>query len=415
MSSPFTLPSGPNKDQDRSARTNPGAAGSQPEKPETKPGKPQAQSGNSQPQSGRPEGNTPWSRSGASADQTSPAFQAPVSQPHNSRPQPDHNQQFTQGNQGQQQQGPQGSQGGMGPYTGANYNPYQRQGTTQTGKKDLNYVGIAGIAVAVIGIILAFFKPTIIAAWLCILIALALVVAGFIVKNKERKTVIGALVLTGILGLTAIFTTGKALMDAGLASISYRPHNDTHYSEKADPSQKADEDSSDDAVPSKEDGKDDADQDKKSASKSVGTRANPYKLGQDVETTEWVIKINSFKRNADKEVLAANRFNEPPADGNEYAIANVTAKYKGSADPQHPDEAGIPSLLRVTFVAEDGKSYNRTSHVIVYDSTRNGSGELYEGGTATFNEVIEVPKGAKGVITMRPSYDEDPVFIKVQK
>ena len=69
----------------------------------------------------------------------------------------------------------------------------------------------------------------------------------------------------------------------------------------------------------------------------------------------------------------------------------------------------------MTFVAEDGKSYNRTSHVIVYDSTRNGSGELYEGGTATFNEVIEVPKGAKGVITMRPSYDEDPVFIKVQK
>ena len=51
----------------------------------------------------------------------------------------------------------------------------------------------------------------------------------------------------------------------------------------------------------------------------------------------------------------------------------------------------------------------------MYDSTRNGSGELYEGGTATFNEVIEVPKGAKGVITMRPSYDEDPVFIKVQK
>ena len=371
-----------------------------------------------------PDANADKNNSGGTGNQQqgSSPFQNPGSQgqgyPQNA-PQGYGQQGYSNQGQGYYQSSPQGygqPQSGyyQAPQQGGPIYPGQQNRQPEV-KKERNNIGIAGIAVAVIGIILAFFKPTIIAAWLCILIALALVVAGFIVKNKERKTVIGALVLTGILGLTAIFTTGKALMDAGLASISYRPHNDTHYSEKADPSQKADEDSSDDAVPSKEDGKDDADQDKKSASKSVGTRANPYKLGQDVETTEWVIKINSFKRNADKEVLAANRFNEPPADGNEYAIANVTAKYKGSADPQHPDEAGIPSLLRVTFVAEDGKSYNRTSHVIVYDSTRNGSGELYEGGTATFNEVIEVPKGAKGVITMRPSYDEDPVFIKVQK
>ncbi|MDK6900539.1 hypothetical protein, partial [Streptococcus agalactiae] len=77
-------------------------------------------------------------------------------------------------------------------------------------KKERNNIGIAGIAVAVIGIILAFFKPTLPIAWLCVLVALILTVAGFIVKGKERKTAIGAAVATLLLIIATIAMTSIA-------------------------------------------------------------------------------------------------------------------------------------------------------------------------------------------------------------
>ena len=82
-----------------------------------------------------------------------------------------------------------------------------QQNRQPEGKKERNTTSIVGIAVAVIGIILAFFKPTLIIAWSCILAALILTVAGFIVKGKERKTAIGAAVATLLLIIITITMT----------------------------------------------------------------------------------------------------------------------------------------------------------------------------------------------------------------
>src|SRR5699024_7560735 len=61
------------------------------------------------------------------------------------------------------------------------------------------------------------------------------------------------------------------------------------------------------------------------------SRENPVPLGTTVSGDEWDVTVVGFDAEADDEVLAANSFNEPAADGYTYAVAEVEVLYVGES------------------------------------------------------------------------------------
>ena len=198
-----------------------------------------------------PDANADKNNSGGTGNQQqgSSPFQNPGSQgqgyPQNA-PQGYGQQGYSNQGQGYYQSSPQGygqPQSGyyQAPQQGGPIYPGQQNRQPEV-KKERNNIGIAGIAVAVIGIILAFFKPTLPIAWLCVLVALILTVAGFIVKGKERKTAIGAAVATLLLIIATIAMTSIAafkMFDPDKMNWTYTQNiNGTHKEYTHDPNGK---------------------------------------------------------------------------------------------------------------------------------------------------------------------------------
>lgn len=122
---------------------------------------------------------------------------------------------------------------------------------------------------------------------------------------------------------------------------------------------------------------------------ATGTRANPAEPGVDTLTFSeqgdavWEVSLGAATLDAWPVVQAENQFNDPPQEGFQYVLLPVTATYRG-------DDTGLPWIeIDVSFVAPDGRSFDRAS-AVVPDSLTDVA-ELYEGGTGTGNVLFEVP------------------------
>jgi hypothetical protein len=67
------------------------------------------------------------------------------------------------------------------------------------------------------------------------------------------------------------------------------------------------------------------------ASGTVGTRGNPYPIGETVTIGEWDIVVTGAVQDATAEVLAENSFNETPAEGRQFFMVGIEATYNGEA------------------------------------------------------------------------------------
>jgi hypothetical protein len=63
----------------------------------------------------------------------------------------------------------------------------------------------------------------------------------------------------------------------------------------------------------------------------VGTRGNPYPIGETIAVGEWDITITGVAEDATAEVLTENSFNEVPADGRQFFMVGIEATYNGEA------------------------------------------------------------------------------------
>ena len=63
----------------------------------------------------------------------------------------------------------------------------------------------------------------------------------------------------------------------------------------------------------------------------VGTRGNPYPIGETIAVGEWDITVTDVAEDATAEVLAENSFNEVPADGRQFFMVGIEATYNGDA------------------------------------------------------------------------------------
>jgi hypothetical protein len=129
-------------------------------------------------------------------------------------------------------------------------------------------------------------------------------------------------------------------------------------------------------------------------------KENPASLTDEVITEDWQISVVDFKRGEEAWKMAnkANQFNDPPADGMEYIVFRIKARYIGTSDNGEKidvssfDTTGSKSVL-----------YDLPS-VVAPDPQLDTN--LYPGGEAVGWVVLQVAKNETGVILIfNPVFD----------
>lgn len=121
----------------------------------------------------------------------------------------------------------------------------------------------------------------------------------------------------------------------------------------------------------------------------AGKRSNPVAVGDtkvvdisiyDNESNEYAgkaeITVNSVTRGEEawKEIQSTNEYNEEPAEGQEYLMADVTVTL---LDAETEDYAWFMDAMNFSFIGSDGSPYEWTSVVVEPEL----SGEIYAGGS----------------------------------
>ncbi len=134
------------------------------------------------------------------------------------------------------------------------------------------------------------------------------------------------------------------------------------------------------------------------------TRSDPLPLGSEFRGEEWSITITGVTRGDEAAQLAAeaNRFNDPPAPGYEYLIADITLTNISTEDDAK--SASFAVDLRVT----GDKNTLYSSAMVV--PPKPFEGEVFPGGTAEGQKVFEVPSDEKNlqfVVSESLSFDSE--------
>ncbi|WP_425310430.1 DUF4352 domain-containing protein [Ammonicoccus fulvus] len=263
-------------------------------------------------------------------------------------------------------------------------------GAPQPPKKP-NVVAIAALVVAVLAFLFSVIEGAYLVGWILIPIALVLSIVALVQKFQPKKLAITALIVSIIAGIAApiafLASAARAFNDSfGGTEVTAAPPG------QSAPAQSGDAATTGGAEPD--------------ASGEQGTRTNPYPLGTAISSKDWTVTVNSFEADATKKVLAENEFNKQPADGNTYAMANVTVTYIG-------ETSGTPFEINVSYVTASGNTVN------TYDATVLGpdelpSNELYNGASATGNIFLQIPKDDAGALRVRPGFIADEVFVAIK-
>jgi len=131
---------------------------------------------------------------------------------------------------------------------------------------------------------------------------------------------------------------------------------------------------------------------------TAGTRDNPVSVGTPIMLTDgWRITVVSTIPNATVQVLALNRYNEPPAASHQFFIARVSAAYTGQGS------AHFDGTYRLRAVGASAVSYSTFSDACgVYPDEISGA-EVFSGGTITGNVCWSVLSSDLGTLVM---YDQ---------
>ena len=255
-------------------------------------------------------------------------------------------------------------------------------------KKKLNVVGLIALVTAALGFIFACMPGALIVGWILLPIAFVLALVSLFLRDKPKGMGITALILSivgTIVGAVVFFAVVGSSIDNALGS------GDTKV-----------------VAPSGEAGATDGAAD---PAAEAGTRENPHPIGSVIESDDWRIVVNSVSLAATDAVVAANQFNDPPAEGSEYILVNYSATYIGD-DPN----GQMPAFVSVEYVTADGRTVNAFAKSVSEPDPIDTTSALYKDGTATGNEAFEVPTATagQGVLAVRPGMLADKVFVAVQ-
>lgn len=263
------------------------------------------------------------------------------------------------------------------------------------GKKQRNVLGLIALIAAVVGFIFACIPGALIVGWVLLPIAFILALVSLFLKDKAKGMGITALILSivgTIVGFVVFFTVVSASVDEAFGS------GDTTVVEP----------SADAAAESAPEGET---VEEEPATAAEGTRETPYPIGSVIENEEWRVVVNSVTLGATDAVMAANEFNEAPAEGSEYVLVNYSTTYIGDdADGQ------TPAFVTLAYVTAEGTTVNSYDSLAMPPEPMDSMSTLYTDGTATGNTVFEVPTATagEGVLAITPGLLGDKVFVAVK-
>ena len=214
-------------------------------------------------------------------------------------------------------------------------------------------------------------------------IGLILSIVAFFLKGAKWPAITGLIlaVVGGIIGSIVLVGT---LIAAGVQAIDEM--SDTTVSESP---------------------QDDADEDADAGSGEVGSRENPAALGSTISGDEYDVVVNTVTLDATEDILAANPYNEAPAEGTTYALINATVTYKG-------EDSGYAAMVMFDYVTADGEVVSSTDALVLPPEPALALQEIYTDASATGNVVLQVPVGDDGLLRVTPGILSDEVFVAVQ-
>jgi hypothetical protein len=270
---------------------------------------------------------------------------------------------------------------GTQPYPGA---PYAGSPTSPTGagaKKPLHVLGIIALVAAGIGFVLACIPVTVVFGWIVLPIALVLSIVALFMKGAKWPAITGlAVSVVGLLVAAIVSVVGFFIavseIDRGVDEL----------------------DSGSSALEEEIEGA--------FGGEVFGSREAPLAIGEVISTEEFDVVVNSVDLAATEQVLAADEYNEPPVEGETYAIVNLTVTYKGEG-------SSTDSMVGVDYVSADGVVKDDAYAYVWGIEPEFGLSELYAGASATSNLVLMLPADADGVLRISPGFlDEAWVAIR---
>lgn len=201
------------------------------------------------------------------------------------------------------------------------------------------------------------------------LVGLVLGIVGLIVKNKGKGLAIAGTIVSGVaLLISAIITV---VMIAAFTSLQ-------GYVDDFD-ELGPDEPSITEPDGSESDG-------------GVGSIEQPAAIGDTITFTdfsdadEWQVVVGEPTLDATADVLAADEFNSPPAEGSQYVVVPLDYTYLGT-ETGYPYAGAMPE-----FIGNDGVVYSLG--FATYPESVFDTAEVVPGGQAHANAVFEVPTAA---------------------
>lgn len=136
------------------------------------------------------------------------------------------------------------------------------------------------------------------------------------------------------------------------------------------------------------------------------TADNPLALGEAVTLEDYEIAVVEFTGDSTSAVVAANQFNDPPADGSVYALVRIRATYNGE------DEGSALFDLNIGYVGADKRIYEECD--AVEPDSLSDQPDVVSGGTVEGNACIELPREVLGTgaifVELTVSFDETKVW-----
>lgn len=271
------------------------------------------------------------------------------------------------------------------PYTPV-AQPVGPDGTPPGGR--VNGLGIAALAVGAVGLAVAFVPFIGALGGFLGFVGLVLGIIGLVLKGRKKGLAIAGTIVSGVALIASIVMV--VVYTAALVS------------------------SVNDALPQGPSVVDEAPADGESAPEdgdTTGSRENPLPIGSTVaiegfEGPAWEVSLGAPTLNATDQIKAANEFNPDPEAGNQYAIVPATVTYVG-ADSANPFE------LTFEYVSAEGRTY--TGAFVSMDGQLSEVGDLFTGGSATGNVIIEIPTEGAEAGTWSVAYlFGDPIFFAAQ-
>lgn len=283
----------------------------------------------------------------------------------------------------------------MGPPQGAGPTPSSLTSQAASEKKQRNVLAIVALVVAIVGFIFACIPGALLVGWILLPIAFILALVSLFMKGKKGLglTALVVSVVGTVVGVFVFFSVMTSAVDDAFSSEDI----------SATPPDAASDQAAAAAGPGNSG-------EASEAQNNEGTRANPYPIGTAITQGDWTVTVNSTTLDATQTVMNAKSYNEAPADGSQYLLANITATYNGD------NSQGENPLVVLEYVTAEGTTVGTYDSVAVPPNDFDQTNTLYTGASTTGNIALEVPTATagEGVLAVTPDTFGDKAFVAVQ-